>query len=641
MSIRKDGNLIIFIDKSYKIISNEKSKDSFQNKEVKIYSNSSKDIVDEKITNKIIKDANNIKGLKYTIIMKLIILMNLFIKTLPILQIHFIDFYFSNITLKLNGTGERKIFCSNTSKFNINYYPNLIYINNILQNSVNYTYNFNETVNDVKLVWNNPITICDFMFDYCPDILEVDLSEFNASNITAMSDMFAYCESITSINFGNINFPKLKTIGAMFKGCSSLKSINLTNFFNIKFISIRFLFKDCSSLISLDLSDFDTTEVTYINNIFDGCTKLEYINMKNFNEIKVSDGYNNYIFRDVPENIVVCINEAINQNIIIPQLKSKKCYNIDCSENWKSKQRTIISNVNGCECELNGCLSCPNLNLSENKKLCKSCNDSFYQIENTFPIGNNYFECYKEPKGYYLDTIASLYKKCFFTCETCDKKGDFWNHNCLTCNDNFTFRINSSNYVNCYSNCNHYNYYVENEHSYYCTNNLSCPNEYPKLIEDKQECVKETINIIKDAISNINKSENGEIKYYDKIIESVEDIFTSNYYDTSDLEKGEDQIIEKEKIIITLTTAKNQKNNINNNMTTIDLEECEDSLRQAYNLSRNETLYIKMLEVSQEGMRISKTEYDIYAKLNGENLTKLNLSYCKNSKISLSIPVGI
>ena len=46
-----------------------------------------------------------------------------------------------------------------------------------------------------------------------------------------------------------------------------------------------------------------------------------------------------------------------------------------------------------------------------------------------------------------------------------------------------------------------------------------------------------------------------------------------------------------------------------------------------------------MVEVSQDGMKIPKVEYDIYAKLKGENLTKLSLDSCKNNKISLLIPV--
>ena len=74
-------------------------------------------------------------------------------------------------------------------------------------------------------------------------------------------------------------------------------------------------------------------------------------------------------------------------------------------------------------------------------------------------------------------------------------------------------------------------------------------------------------------------------------------------------------------------------------MITIDIGECESSIRQVYNLS-NETLYIKMLEIKQEGMKIPKIEYDIYSKLNNENLTKLNLDSCQNNKISLLMPVN-
>ena len=77
-----------------------------------------------------------------------------------------------------------------------------------------------------------------------------------------------------------------------------------------------------------------------------------------------------------------------------------------------------------------------------------------------------------------------------------------------------------------------------------------------------------------------------------------------------------------EKMKVILTTTRNQKNNINSNTTNIDLGECEKSLRKTYNLSNDEIIYIKMLEVSQEGMRIPKVEYDIYAKLNGENIIK-------------------
>ena len=50
---------------------------------------------------------------------------------------------------------------------------------------------------------------------------------------------------------------------------------------------------------------------------------------------------------------------------------------------------------------------------------------------------------------------------------------------------------------------------------------------------------------------------------------------------------------------------------------------------------------MRKIDVLQEGMKIPKVEYDVYAKLNGNNLVKLNLTVCQNTKISLSIPVTL
>ena len=74
----------------------------------------------------------------------------------------------------------------------------------------------------------------------------------------------------------------------------------------------------------------------------------------------------------------------------------------------------------------------------------------------------------------------------------------------------------------------------------------------------------------------------------------------------------------------------------------IDLKECEFILKNAYNISHNNTLYILKLIVREIGMKIPKVEYEVYYPLNNsDNLTKLNLNYCKGSKIDISIPVDI
>ena len=86
-------------------------------------------------------------------------------------------------------------------------------------------------------------------------------------------------------------------------------------------------------------------------------------------------------------------------------------------------------------------------------------------------------------------------------------------------------------------------------------------------------------------------------------MEKVEEGFTSENYDPSDLD-NEEEVIESEKITITLTTTEKQKNYTHNNTTIIDLGQCEILLKQFYNISINETLYMKKIEVIKEGMKI-------------------------------------
>ena len=266
-------------------------------------------------------------------------------------------------------------------------------------------------------------------------------------------------------------------------------------------------------------------------------------------------------------------------------------------------------------------------------------------------------------------------------------------HNCIECNDNYLFRFQINNSFNCYKNCSYY-YYFDNETNFHCTNNLSCPDKYPKLEENKKECIKlnninniigttvnlvyneiteniettvnllyneiteniyttlnlldneiaenmyTTINLLNNEIIQTEKLYEGEVDY-DNILQNNEKEFTSDNYDTSNLDNGQDEIMITCKITTTLTTSENQRNNKNYNMSRIDLGECENLIRKFYNLSNNESLYIKKIDIQQKEMKTIKVEYDVYAKLFGKNLIKLNLTICQKSKISILIPFEI
>ena len=114
--------------------------------------------------------------------------------------------------------------------------------------------------------------------------------------------------------------------------------------------------------------------------------------------------------------------------------------------------------------------------------------------------------------------------------------------------------------------------------------------------ENIKDKIQEIINFEKNEIREKTREE--EIEMYDEVVKNMEDIFTPSDYDTSNLDKGEDEIIKTEKMTVTLATTQNQKNNSNFNMTSIDLRECEILLRNFYNISNDELLYIEKPDVN-------------------------------------------
>jgi len=640
--------------------------------------NKLKEKLEKKGRNNIIENYIPISNIVIDII-KFIIIINLFCRTKNNIY-DFNSFHDSKIKLKIKGFGENLIF---DSKY-IDYLKE-VHINGQKQNGIPNKYNFDQEYNNVELIFDDNINNTENMFKDCISITEINLSNFDTSNVISMDNMFEGCSSLTSIDLSNLKTSSVKRMIFMFSGCSSLTSLNISHFDTSSVTRMDSMFSHCSSLTSLNLSNFDFLSATSIDTMFCGCSNLEYINIYNFNEEKLKPN----MFQDVPNNFVLCIKGGLNNNIMdkinnstssnktYSNMINKKCFVIDCSNDWKAKQKKIISNNNecvescdniyqyeyngkcydscqkgflndnnnnptkNCKCELDKCLLCPQVAL--NHDLCTECNIDYYPKENDTSNLGEYINCYKNPEGYYLDN--NLYKKCYETCKTCNKKGNSENHNCLTCDINFPFIIEKSDNINCYANCSYY--YYPKENNYYCTMSLSCPEEYPRVKKNSQECTdsisaEDVMNeILKIDDGGIGESKLEQIKYYNKILESIESGFTSVHFDTSNIDNGEDEVIKTDKMTITFTNSENQKNNVNKNATSINLGECETLLRNYYNISSNETLYMKKMDIVQEGTKALKVEYDVYCKLNGTNLIKLNLTICGGSKISIIIPIEI
>ena len=383
------------------------------------------------------------KCLKITLIKSIII--NIFCRNI-ILNL----FYFRNskITLKIKGVGESQILGNDTiQNFKDLKYLKEIFINGIKQDKIEYKYSFNQTVNFVELIWDDNIINCRNMFFKCSNISEIDLSNFNTSQVTNMDYMLYGCSSLTSLNLSNFNTLQVTNMDSMFRGCSLLTSLNLSNFNTSQVTNKDYMFRGCSLLTSLNLSNFNTSKVKNKDYMFYGCSSLEYINLINFKETGLNFSS---IFQKIPENVVICVNNKISEYIKnYPMKENHKCLTIDCSDDWKSKQKKIINNtneciercdnspiykyeyngkcydncsngflldknnnrINKCKCELDKCLLCPNVALKKN--LCTKCNINYYPKENDPLNLGEYINCYKAPEGYYLHN--NTYKQCFYT----------------------------------------------------------------------------------------------------------------------------------------------------------------------------------------------------------------------------------
>ena len=267
-------------------------------------------------------------------------------------------------------------------------------------------------------------------------------------------------------------------------------------------------------------------------------------------------------------------------------MEKLKCFIIDCTDNWYLRKKLIINETgecvdtcndnprykyeyngqcyencsNGyfvdddnsykCKCELDKCLTCSKEALNQN--LCIKCNVDYFQRKNDFINNSEFIDCFKDPKGYYLDKNESIYKKCYYRCETCEIKGDNITHNCLECNSNFSKAINFNNYSNCYENCSFY-YYFDGENIYHCILNSSCPKDYSFLIEETMECVRPFPKIelekipttIITPLTTIIKSITTYIKQISTIIMAQTE--TQKFEKNKEMKSAIDEISNKEK----------------------------------------------------------------------------------------------
>ena len=593
-----------------------------------------------------------------------------------ILEIDFSNFNFSQ------GLSANQMFsnCSSLTSINFNYIGTIQIIN------AGSMFSFCTSLSSLNLSNFDTSTVTDMskMFQGCHSLISLNLINFRTNQVTNGEYLFYDCPNLIYVNFKNAHF------------CSSGQKTNsfLLASENIIFCSgcsaITPQISGCAKVNCEDNWKTIQNKINLENNTcvsdcsFTPNNKYNY-NSKCYTECPNRTFINNFTCEDCHPDCETCEKPA--------DINSTNC------NSCLSPDKFLLSGNCVSKCYLEKCFKCSQESLS--KDLCISCNEEYYPKYEEIVNNENYpfIDCYQSPEGYYLDE-EKFYKPCYNSCKSCNISGNDTHHNCFECNSNYNFIFDLKTYKNCYKNCKFYYYFNKISKTNYCTETPYCPDNYEKFINDKKECINECyyddiykyefrgrcyiecpegskkrekfsdtkeylceaicseekpfeivstqecvkICPIKDLIDELcllnykMKNEGGKLE--DLFLNNIEKDLTSVDYNTSNLENGGEDIIEFGQMTVTLTTTRNQKSNKNKNVSLIDIKECEISLRKEYNIT-DKVLFIKKIDIREEGMKIPKIEYDIYCKLNDINLIKLNISVCENNEVDISIHVKI
>ena len=403
----------------------------------------------------------------------------------------------------------------------------------------------------------------------------------------------------------------------MFNDCESIKEIIFTNFNTSLCNYMSLMFKNCKSLISLDLSNFDTSNVRKMESMFSNCYSLTSLNIKNFNTMNVVNM--GHMFNNCSSLASIDLSSFQTPKVNATDNMFNGCKNLT-SINVSFFDSSNVTRIEKmfCNCISLKYIDIPNLIITS--KMTKKEN-IFLNCDNLEFINLKYFETEVDIDNNFLIRTSKYLVIC-------------------TNNEALINRLKSDACISFSCENNWYDYRPKiNLENGLCTSNCTSTNfKYEIDYECYPKCLRGTYDYNYKCIEPNEQIPN----MYDIMLNDIKKDFTSIYYNTSILDQGYNDIFEFRKLKVTLTTSKNQKEGINNgNETIIDLGKCETKLKEIYNISENEVLYIRKIDATEEGMKIPKVEYDIYSKLNGINLVKLNLTYCNNTKIDIYYPVKL
>ena len=537
------------------------------------------------------------------------------------------------------------------------------------------------------------------MFRGCSLLVSLDLSNFNTPQLTCLDNMFNGCSSLVSIDLQNINTSNIVGVYNLFSGCSNLKHLNLKNAdmnkifidqilksLNDIIISDKYL-KDCKSLFNYLINCTKYNELNTTENYF------YYTNIKP-NETSCYQycgaGYGQIIYSSNDNSKIYCLYNY--KSILDLDINTYKTFYpmttiysdfIYATNNIKSynTENTILTTdyISESSDIFTTQLVDDSIPYSEsvnttNELYSHNNSNITYDIKSDITIYSEDIktEINSESSKKYVVT-SELYFYDYTDLDSNKKKSTNSNvesevsesqivYNSLYSqafdNTNELYSYNNSEFIS--DSVSDYNEIILESNSESHTENFDIENlnKTNELFfyndSDYFSDAKEAVNDFSEDIGNKTNDISENKKCWGDLInnkffcsQNINDInefvdiirkYFINELNISYLNEGNDIETEKENILIMITTTINQNNHLDDNKTSIILGECEKKLKNFYNISYKDPLYLFKTEVKLDHLKIPKIEYQVYYPLFNNILFPLNLSICKGEKIDVIIP---
>ena len=135
----------------------------------------------------------------------------------------------------------------------------------------------------LEFIFKKKLSKCKNLFYKCDQISEIDISNFDCSQIVDCSGMFEDCSKLTILKLGQLNFALSSNFGNMFKNCGRLGDLDVSFFDTKNSITFKSMFEGCSRLKEIDVSKFESSKCKDISNMFCNCSSISSIDMINWN----------------------------------------------------------------------------------------------------------------------------------------------------------------------------------------------------------------------------------------------------------------------------------------------------------------------------------------------------------------------